>query len=120
MIKKYAKNKKGFTLIELIVVIAIIAILAAVAIPNYLSVRQQAVDAADKGNAAVLMGAINTQNALVGPDAADYIADEPASLDEFTQVPVAMTADDFTAALLWLDVTNGNATVNTEKEVAAG
>ncbi|MDM0925284.1 prepilin-type N-terminal cleavage/methylation domain-containing protein [Clostridium perfringens] len=36
------KKKKGFTLIELIVVIAIIAILAAIAIPNFLSIQRKA------------------------------------------------------------------------------
>ena len=34
--KKFRKNNKGFTLVELIIVVAIIAILAAVAAPQYI------------------------------------------------------------------------------------
>lgn len=37
-----SQKKKGFTLIELIIVIAIIAILAAIAIPNFLDIQRKA------------------------------------------------------------------------------
>ncbi len=40
-LRKQNKKKKGFTLIELIIVIAIIAILAAIAIPNFLSIQRK-------------------------------------------------------------------------------
>ena len=34
------KKKKAFTLIELIIVLAIMAIIAAIAIPNFMAVRE--------------------------------------------------------------------------------
>ena len=49
--KKQNKKKKGFTLIELIIVIAIIAILAAIAIPNFLSIQRKAKVKADIASA---------------------------------------------------------------------
>ncbi len=49
--KKQNKKKKGFTLIELIIVIAIIAILAAIAIPNFLSIQRKSKVKADIASA---------------------------------------------------------------------
>ena len=49
--KKQNKKKKGFTLIELIIVIAIIAILAAIAIPNFLGIQRKSKVKADIASA---------------------------------------------------------------------
>lgn len=55
--KKQNKKKKGFTLIELIIVIAIIAILAAIAIPNFLSIQRKAKVKADVASAKTIYDA---------------------------------------------------------------
>lgn len=57
MLKSLKKKKKGFTLIELIIVIAIIAILAAVAIPKFGEVRKNANLKSDIANAKTIANA---------------------------------------------------------------
>lgn len=52
--RKKTSKKKGFTLIELIVVIAIITILVAVAVPKYQKSRRAAAIAAHKSNYSML------------------------------------------------------------------
>jgi len=50
------KNKKGFTLVEIMIVVAIIALLAAIAIPNLLRARHNA-------NESAAIGALRTISA---------------------------------------------------------
>ena len=53
-------NRKGFTLVEIMIVVAIIALLAAIAIPNLLSARMTANTAAAKANVRSLSTAAET------------------------------------------------------------
>ena len=47
MLKKSNKKKKGFTLIELVIVLAVLAIIALIAIPNFTKVRNDSLQKAD-------------------------------------------------------------------------
>jgi len=65
------RNKKGFTLIELMIVVAIIGILAAIAIPNFLKFQAKSKQSEAKTNLKAIYtaetgyyGEMNTYNAL--------------------------------------------------------
>jgi prepilin-type N-terminal cleavage/methylation domain-containing protein len=62
--KKTDKRRKGFTLIELIVVIAILAILAAIAVPNFIGLTKKANTATEVASAAEYATALNIYNTL--------------------------------------------------------
>ena len=67
------RNKKGFTLMELLIVVAIIAILAAIAIPTFASSLDRAKKAADEANARSLYAAV----------ALSYMTDSDFAIPDF-------------------------------------
>lgn len=70
-------NKKGFTLVELVIVVAVMAILVAIAIPTVGSVTQKAQTAVNESNANTIESMIK----LAAADAANKAADGKVTID---------------------------------------
>ena len=56
---KFLRSKKGFTLVELMIVVAIIGILAGIAIPRYMNFVRRSREGATKGNLGAIRSALN-------------------------------------------------------------
>ena len=78
------KNEKGFTLIELVIIIILIGVLAAIAIPKYVDLRNNAVEAA-------AMATLDAGRAGVNLDFANKVLGAGYTTDPF---PVQNTPDD--------------------------
>ena len=87
---KKLNKKRGFTLIELIIVIAIIAILAAIAVPAFGQIRQKANVSADLGNARTIYSLVATE---LASDAIQYGDGTNTVNDSLDTVGDTVTAD---------------------------
>ena len=110
LIRKY--KKKGFTLIELIIVISIIAILAAIAVPKYAGIQKDAKIKADIASARIIGDATNS---LIAEDKITGTYTTAAILDDdikgyIQSVPTVKTT---TGGLFKVLIdTNGNVVVS--------
>ncbi len=102
MLKK-VKNKKGFTLIELMIVVAIVGILAAIAIPNFLNYQAKSQQTEAKTN----LGSIFT----------NMVAYSAESVDGFTSATCCAAGNNIgfaTTGTLRYAYTMPNPTVSTQ------
>lgn len=70
MLERIKKNKKGFTLAELLIVVAIIGVLVAISIPIFTTQLEKAREATDAANIRAAYAAVST-DVLTDPKAAD-------------------------------------------------
>lgn len=80
--KKNVKRKKGFTLIELIIVISIIAVLAAIAVPKYGEIQKDAKVKADIATAKTIADAVTVLVAQEKIATTIGTATEPVEISE--------------------------------------
>lgn len=102
--KNLKLNKKGFTLIELMIVIAIIGVLAAIAIPNYINYRNTAYCSAVESNVHNLGAAISEYYSIPSRTATLPVITTDLGWS-------AQTVADYTLVLTSGTNTAGNATI---------
>ena len=94
-IGKLLKNKKGFTLIELIVVIAVLGMIAAIAVPKFTGVVDKTAAQADASSIKVLEGAVDRFYAEKGVYPDPDVAADITTLEGYVKAfPVQQKATD--------------------------
>ena len=98
-------NKKGFTIVELVIVIAVIAILAAVLIPTFANVIEKA------NKSAVLQGARNAYTAIMAETDADFSKVTAVDASAHTVTGAGVDLDDYIKDITAASFATGTITV---------
>ena len=110
MLKKLKKNKKGFTLAELLIVVAIIGVLVAISIPIFTSQLEKAREATDMAN--IRSAYAEASAAALGNDA--WTTDKPATDNTFTNYTYKEAADDGSTWAITVKATQKSTTNGTK------
>lgn len=97
MLKKLKKNKKGFTLAELLIVVAIIGVLVAISIPIFTSQLEKSREAVDEANIRSAYAEV-ASDLLTEPKANDT-ANKTDKISEITYTANATNGDTYSATV---------------------
>ena len=123
MLKKLKKNKKGFTLAELLIVVAIIGVLVAISIPIFTSQLEKAREATDEANIrsiyAQLSADVLTENTTIDakkdkdvcPAAATYSVTKDGTTGNITGTATYKMTQKIDGTVSKTDVTIGGVTL---------
>ena len=107
-------KKKGFTIVELVIVIAVIGILSAILIPTFVGVTKAAQEAALKSNLA-------NAYSMYAADAADgHVGETSTELVFYPQAEIAIVEKNGATSTAYKFGENGWATTKTSVTVDAG
>lgn len=118
MFNRILKNRKGFTLIELIVVLGVLAIIMSISVPKYMSVKEQAkidADIATLGQIAKLAELYYIQGKITKDEYKDTagtaISEDFKSALEDYMSDIKFQSNNYKLAEIKLYINNGVATV---------
>ena len=125
--KKFT-NKKGFTIMEMLIVVAIIAVLVAIAIPTFSSSLEKAKEAADVANiraayAEVQVTVLSDSNATIPTNEAGFVAYLNGATLNFNKTTTNSSLDSAKEDRLYYTYTSGTpnkATITYEAQALDG